>query len=188
MPRTEPRTRARRTRGFTLLEIMVALVVSAAAIGGAHALFGLLADLSALVGDVRDDGARRSNGERLLRDLLLSAEAGADPTATFAGTSQDARFDSWCLTSRGWSERCFATLRLVVDPQQPDTSDVLAALSTGEQLSLWRASAQATLGYLEDESFGGTWMPSWGPGVRAPLALGILSPRDTIVLRVGVAR
>jgi hypothetical protein len=41
------------------------------------------------------------------------------------------------------------------------------------------------LRYLKDASTRGTWFRSWGTGISAPIAIGVIVDRDTLILRIG---
>lgn len=188
MRRAEPLRARRRQRGFTLLELMVGLVVGAAAIAGTQTLFGVLVDHSARIRQVSEESARRANGDHVLRTLLLSAEVGADPQATFEGSLHAIRFETWCLVPSGFSERCVAELLFVPDSSRAEVSEIRAKLSTGEEVTVAALGRPARFAYLEDAAFGGSWTASWESSVRGPQAVGIITLADTVVYRVGVAR
>lgn len=174
-----------RMRAFTLVELLVALVVGGVAILGARSVLGALADHAGRVSDAAADADRVANGERLLRALVGNLEIGTTEDATFSGNEREARFTTWCPTPSGWQERC--SVRLVVIP--PDSagaaSVVAGVLPTGEVLPLLEGTAVQRIRYLRDAANGGTWFHTWGAGITAPLAIGIMTDRDTVIVRIG---
>lgn len=171
-----------RRHGFTVLEVIVALVVSAIVILGARTLVERLDDGARriLAGAVRTDA--KANGDRMLRDLALRLEVGTAEAGHFGGEPETAVFTSWCDVPRGWRERCLVTVTIV--PGR-DRDTIRVATSTGLRFVALDAPAPAALRYLNDSRAGGQWFQSWGAGITAPLAIGIASPRDTTILRVG---
>jgi prepilin-type N-terminal cleavage/methylation domain-containing protein len=169
-------------RGFTLVELVVALAIAGGILVGARILLEeLAADADALVAAAAEADAE-ANAERSLRELVVRLEVGTDDARRFSGDERAARFTSWCDVPRGWLERC--TVILAVDRE--GTEPVLAAMqSTGDVLVLRRGFTSATLRYLGDAARGGTWFRSWGESITAPLAIGIVFDRDTLILRIG---
>ena len=171
--------------GFTLVELLVAVAASGLVLLAARqVLGGLEDDVRRLERHVAEADAT-ANGERALRALvgrLDLSEAGTDPMRGFGGDSIAVAFSSWCERPAGWLERCAVTLRLVSDSGQVGLQ---AQLSTGETLVLWRANSEAAVRYLDSPAQGGRWLHVWGRGTRAPLALGLVTARDTTILRIG---
>lgn len=169
-------------RGFTLIEVVLALVIAGTVVLSARMLLEELADdAQAIVAHASGVDAR-ANAERELRELVLRLEVGTDGARRFAGDERAARFTSWCDMPRGWQERCTVTLAVDREGREP----VLAAsLSTGEMLVLRRGFATGSLRYLGDAARGGTWFRSWGESITAPFAIGIVLDADTLILRIG---
>jgi len=161
---------------------MVALVVSAVLLLGARILLGELGDDAHRITDAATRADRDANAERVLRSLLARLEVGTDSTRTFGGDERVAHFTTWCDVPAGWQERCQAALAL-------DTADgelaLTAALSTGESLVLRRGFHAGAFRYLSDAAMGGTWFREWGTGLTAPIALGVILDRDTLIVRIG---
>ena len=169
-------------RGFTLVEVIVALVVSAIAVLGARLLLERVGDATALIVREATASDAKANGERMLRDLVSRLETGTSDVGPFVGSSDSARFTSWCDVPRGWRERCAVSLTV----RPGDARDTLiVSTSTGLAFSALDAPAPLELRYLNDVRAGGMWFSSWGAGITAPLAIGIAGARDTIILRVG---
>jgi prepilin-type N-terminal cleavage/methylation domain-containing protein len=171
-----------RRRGFTLIEVLVALAIAGSIVVTARMLLEELADDADRLVARATDADARANAERALRELVLRLEVGTDHARRFAGDERVARFTSWCDVPRGWQERCMVTL--AVDREGAEA--VLAAsLSTGELLVIRRGLANARLRYLGDAARGGTWFRSWGESITAPLAIAVVFDADTLILRIG---
>src|SRR5689334_15918905 len=102
-------TSARPATGFTLLEVMVALVIGGMAVAGAAALLGVLGERAQAVerAGARADGD--ANAERVLRLLVANLNL-PDTTRSFAGDPNTVGFRSWCETPAGWLDRCAVRL------------------------------------------------------------------------------
>ena len=173
-------------RGFTLVEVMVALVVGAVVLTSARALF---VEIAAGVGRVTSqarEADETANAERLLRALTVRLEVGTDSTRQFGGDERAAHFTSWCDMPSGWQERCPVTISF-------DTLDGRVALRMvhGGRASVVvvRGLSDGSLRYLGTAADGGTWFRSWGTGPTAPLAIGAICRTDarvdTLILRIG---
>lgn len=174
--------RDRRARAaFTLVEVLVALVIGALVVLGARVLLEGLSEgaTRTIAAAARVD--REANGEMLLRDLAGRLEVGTSDSARFAGGPTWTTFDSWCDTPGGWQERCRVTLLVHVDP----SGSSLVALAAGDSVALLHRDALLELRYLDDPRAGGRWFVSWGEGITAPLALGVVAGDDTLIVRIG---
>jgi hypothetical protein len=171
-----------------LLEVVVALTVGAMVIVGARAVLATIADQERMLAANDEAQTRSTNGGQLLRRLLLHARAGSERDATFSGSATEISVDTWCLTPRGWSERCRVRLALAPATSESNVSSVVAHLSSGERLILKRVSTSARFAYLERTARGGLWISNWGPSAESPHAVGILGPSDTLIFRAGKPR
>jgi prepilin-type N-terminal cleavage/methylation domain-containing protein len=170
-------------RGFTLVEVMVALAVSGVVLLGARQLFGVVASAAERVPSAASAMDNRRNRERLLRELLGRVEVGTDSTRTYSGDGTLTRFISWCPAAGGWLERC--TVELAFTPR--GDSVALEAGWSGRRFTVHTGSPPARFLYLRSAANGGAWLPRWGDAaISAPLALIVILGRDTLFLRVGV--
>lgn len=178
------RPAALRTRaGATLLELMLALALAGLLLLGVL----LLVDQASGAGRVLTRHAAttdgEANGDRLLRKLIARAESSADSLRMFFGAPDRSSFDSWCDRPAGWPERCRVTLMLV---EQPDRTVVTGTFATGETFPLRVVRGRATFRYFGRGASGEhEWLTMWGRSIRLPVAVGIVTVGDTIVLRVG---
>ena len=177
--------RARR-QGFTLLELIAALSLMGFVMIGGIMLIDGLNDSAARIGEDGKRAARDGNGQRLLARLLLDATSTTDTTKKFRGDSLSVGFWTSCEASGGWTAPCHVTLAI---DQRPDTSAVLATLSTGESFSLRRQPGRAALRYYDPTSPNDTvWLNHWASSVTLPTAVGLVLTTDTIVYPVSIAR
>lgn len=176
--------RTGRSAGFTLVEVMVALVVIGVVVVGARTMLGQIADDADRITDAAADGDREANAEALLRAVAGRLEVSAVPGTDrgFEGEPQGARFHSWCEVPDGWLERCEASLGFI----QLEGEPVLALrLSTGELVPLRRGFRAGHIAYLRDAGNGGAWIARWGASITAPLALALIVDDDTTLVRIG---
>lgn len=173
---------ARERCGFTLVEVMVALLVSGVVVLGARMMLEQLGDEATRILRYAAHTDRDANAERQLRALTRRLEIATTASSEFGGDEQSAHFSSWCDVPGGWQERCAVTLAVDV---QSEKHMLVARLSTGEELIVRDRFERCELRYLKDASVGGTWFRSWGTGISAPIAIGVIVDRDTLILRIG---
>lgn len=175
------RTSARRA-GFTLPELMVALVVSGLVLLGARATVEAVQGLSARSAEAARASDRLRNGERMLRGLVQGITTGEDEASHFAGEQASARFLSRCDAPAGWTEPC--AVRLAVE-RRDSLLVLVARVGSATPVVLLRANERLELGYLHDASEGGQWFRSWGSSIVAPIAIGIQRDEELLILPVG---
>lgn len=170
--------------GFTLVEVMVALVVMGVVLVGARTMLGQIADDADRITAATTNADREANAEGLLRTIAGRLDVSPVPgrEVRFEGEPQGMRFASWCEVPDGWLERCDASLGFI----QLEGENVLALrLSTGEMVPLRRGFGAGELVYLRDAAAGGEWVRSWGASITAPLAVGVVVDGDTTLVAIG---
>lgn len=169
--------------GVALIELVLALTLCGLLFLGARLMVDAAGDAGTRFTRHARTADAEANGDRLLRALVTNAEAVSDTTRPFAGSPEEASFESWCDRPAGWSERCRVALSLDL---RGDTTRVVAAVSTGEQLVLRACRGRCTLRYYgPGERAEPAWLVNWGVSITAPYAIGIVSEGDTLVLRLG---
>ena len=165
-----------RRRGFTILELMVALALSAGVLLAGRAL----TEQVAAVGDTIATNTAIADSSRVrarsLRAIVRNIAIGADSLSNFSGDARTAKFVSWCTGGDVLRERCAVTLTV---------DSVVTLTDSSASLVLLRDTVPGVLRYLGDARDGGHWYRSWGPGIVLPIAIGIVFRADTTVLRVG---
>jgi prepilin-type N-terminal cleavage/methylation domain-containing protein len=176
------------TRGFTLIEVLVALAVGAVVVLGARLMLEGAADGGRRIARVAQGMDRDANAERLLRTTVASLEWGSaeEGGARFGGDEREARFTSWCDAPGGWQERCDVSIAVTFDSSATHVAGSLSLSRVGaEPVQIRDGFTHGALRYLADARDGGHWITKWDAGLAAPLAIGVILDRDTLVLRVG---
>jgi len=168
--------------GFTLIEVLIALVVSAMVTLGARSLLEATSEHVLRVTRTARRIDADANGERLLHTLVSQIEVASPIDSTFGGDERSVHFASWCNVPRGWLERCRVELTF---EQIVDGFVVTAKLSTGEIVVVRRGRTADGLRYLIDPADGGKWLRQWPNSSTPPLAVGIVIDRDTLIARIG---
>jgi prepilin-type N-terminal cleavage/methylation domain-containing protein len=158
----------RSTAGFTLIEVLLALVIAGSAALLAHALFSAAVDGSRDLRLARAALDRDSNVRRFLDATFLSVETGTSP---FTGDPDQMRFTAWVPTSDGWFEPRDILLSLhdrrLVATGLPPRAIVLADSVT-----------DLGLDYLVEPGAQARWVGGWVSPVSAPLAVRIRVTRE----------
>ena len=165
-------------RGFTLVELMVALVITA--------LVALLAagTFSAAVGGVYRIRAERiaqdraANSRRWLAAAFLSLEVGQQGSRQFDGHPTRASFTTWLPAPGGWMERADVTLTRIGD-------SLVATVAGAPPVVLADSVRSIDLDYLLQPGAESRWASDWVSPVSAPLAVRLRVERadvtDTIL-------
>lgn len=178
--------RARQRFGFTLLEIVLAMSITALVVLAAREISERLTTTGRALHRATISAGRRTAGNALLRSLVGQIDVGRDSvmerSALFGGTESWAEFLSWCQRGN-WEEHCSVHLQLV-----PSASGVVilrANISSIGVVDLDSFPTPVAFRYLLDASNSGRWMNRWSPGPFAPLAIGIVTATDTTILPAG---
>jgi prepilin-type N-terminal cleavage/methylation domain-containing protein len=168
--------------GFTLIEVLVALIVSGMVVAAAAGFLTGLADRAQAIDRAAIQVDRQANADRLLHQVVANIEAGADSTPGLVGNSTAASVQTWCETTRGWLDRCAAQLRF----ERHDDELVLQLELRGADsaaIEIRRGLTAGRLRYLMNAEASATWMDSWtmlGP----PEAVAVILDADTLLLPI----
>jgi prepilin-type N-terminal cleavage/methylation domain-containing protein len=169
--------------GFTLIEVVVALSISALLLVGARAVLEQLGGHAEAVVGAAAAADREANGQALARALLGRAETNPDAGRRFDGTEAGVRFHTSCDVPAGWLERCEATLGFIA---AGGGAPVLAVEAGGaDPQPLRRGFRDGKLIYLGDPANGGAWVRNWASAVETPFAVGVVIDGDTLVVPIG---
>lgn len=161
----------RRPGGFTLVEILLALLVAGTAALVAHGLFSAAVDGSSDLRAARSSLDRASNIRRFLGATFMSLETGADAADPFVGERDRVRFTAWLETPDGWFERRPVILALRAD-------HFVASVGSEPPLVLADSVAELELDYLVTPGADAHWVGEWISPVSAPLAVRIRLTRQ----------
>lgn len=151
-------------RGFTLIEVLVALTIGAVVVLLAHQIFGAIAAQGHTLAEARATLDRSSNARRWLAATFLSLDVGTEGAAGFDGRADHVAFSAWLLTPDGWFERRQVALG------RNDTR-LVATFTPGTPLSLMDSVADVQLDYLLEPGAESRWLREWISPVSAPVAI-----------------
>jgi prepilin-type N-terminal cleavage/methylation domain-containing protein len=172
----------RTRRGFTLMEMIVAIAIAALIMVAARALFDVLGVQARLLITTSRAADAEMNGDRMLRQLVSQIEIATDDSIGVAGLPDVVRFRSQCYSARGWHEPCH--VQLSIEPTDRGGS-LTVSLSMGRTYTIEGRAHPKALIYLKSAAIGGDWRVAWKEPFAVPLAIGIVFPSDTLLLRVG---
>lgn len=153
-----------RVRGFTLIELAVALTVAGLAMLVAARIVSGASDAARRIGFEASRMDRRANSRRWLSAALLSLDVGRPGAVPFDGGPRAVRFSAWLETPRGWFERQVVTVRL-------DSGAIVAATGDGATLPLIEGASGLAFDYLLVPGDASRWAPAWSSPVTAPIAV-----------------
>ena len=108
--RAEPALQGRDRRGFTLIEVLVALAIGALVVLLAHQLFATVVNRGRTLLAARQSLDRTMNARRWLAATFLSLDVGMESAGGFDGRVDRMAFAAWQRTADGWFERRRITL------------------------------------------------------------------------------
>lgn len=164
-------------RAFTLIEVLVALALTGLVAVGVRDLYEMLNQAETRVTRETEILDSDANARRFLTSLAGSVDMTG---AGFVGDSASVQFTSWCMTSNGWLERREVILRI-----SEDDSRLLVVGPSGDTVHVLGAGKLLQFRYLVPLESEVIWSPTWFSPISAPQAIGLVSPRDTIILRIG---
>jgi prepilin-type N-terminal cleavage/methylation domain-containing protein len=156
-------------RGFTLLELMVGLLVSAVAIAIVARSFGMVSATADALARRREESTRHSNARRWLSEALGSVEAGTDSTGVFDGRPDRLHCSTWIMGPGGWPER--TTLDLWLD------RGVLRGTTHLGGVVLANSVVGVTFDYLLEPGKESSWVQRWESPVSTPFGIRIRTLR-----------
>jgi prepilin-type N-terminal cleavage/methylation domain-containing protein len=172
----------RRREGFTLLELIVALLLIGGAMLGAVLLLDQLADGAKRI--ARDGAAtsRGANGARLLFRLLADATRNDDSTKRFTGDDHSVTLWTLCEVPGGWREPCRATVAI---DNRGDSSAIVLRLDAGGSFALRAHPGRGELRYYDPtRSRDSVWLAHWSSNATLPQAVAVVAGGDTTVIPV----
>jgi prepilin-type N-terminal cleavage/methylation domain-containing protein len=151
-----------RARGFTLIEVMLALTLSALVVLLAHRIFSGVVDGSTRLREARTALDRDANARRFLEEAFGSLDVGTEGAGGFAGHPERVEFATWQRVPGGWLER----QRMVLGVEQ----GTLVARGD-EAIALRDSVAGVAFDYLLEPGANATWVREWISPVSAPVAV-----------------
>jgi prepilin-type N-terminal cleavage/methylation domain-containing protein len=185
-------------RGFTLVEVLVALAVGTAVVLLAHRTLLEASAIGSGVAQRRQAHDRLMNARRFLIQVFGSLEVGSVANSGFWGTTDAVAFTAWLPDESGASIRrrvsvvlgdvaAAGGVRLVAFVYPREESDGAAAAT--DTLVLMPSVSGLALDYLLDFGADAAWVQEWRSPVTAPLAVRLRvasdSGVDTLLFAIG---
>jgi len=158
--------RGLKQRGFTLIELIVALTIGAVVVLLAHQLFAAVADRGKSLIAARTALDHTANARRWLDAAFLSLDVGTDGASGFEGRADHVLFTTWLLTPDGWFER-----RIVSLARQDER--LVATVTPGQTVALNDSVTDVAFEYLLEAGEESRWVREWVSPVSAPVAVRI---------------
>lgn len=186
-----------RRAGFTLIEVLVALVVASLVVLLAHRTYGEVAGLSGRIAEHRLAHDRAMNARRLLAAAFGSLDVAVAQNAGFEGREGKVTFTSWRADAAGTWRRVRVQV-LLIAPQDADSARLVAVLTpvvphgaaAGDTLVLDPSATGLALDYLLDFGADAAWVRQWLSPVSAPVGVRLRIGRagggvDTLLFAIG---
>lgn len=159
-------------RGFTLVEVIVAIVLTGVVLSVAAGFVGAVGPLAESAGEAGLDAARLGNTHATVRELVAAMDLGIEGGGTFSGRTDEARFWAWYRDPRAGARPLAVVLR---------ASGSIVTVEA-EQMRLHLAFDDAVaLAYHA----GGQWRTEWVSGTTLPAAIRLASSSDTVTYWTG---
>lgn len=173
-----------RPRGFTLVEVLVALTLGALVVLLAHRTLAQASDLSERLAAARERHDRAMNARRFLGEAFGSLDVGAGPNAGFDGKGSSVRFVTWRPNLLGVPEREHVTIEA--------GATGLQAVAGRDTLVLVPGARAVAFDYLLDFGADAGWVRGWSSAASAPLAVRLrvqlaepVGAVDTLLFAIG---
>lgn len=152
----------RHRSGFTLVEVLIGLTLSALVVMIAHGLFSQAGLLAISTAEEVQRADRLANGRRFLRAAFQASVVG-DSGTRFEGDPASVYFTTWALGSR-----------LAAHPRSLTISvhdSVLVAISPSDTLLLANGVLTVTIEYLTEQGATSKWLPEWRSVTTLPVGI-----------------
>jgi len=165
-------------RGFTLVELIVALTIGTLVVLMVHRIVGQIVDQANAVIESRERLDHEMNGRRMVSALIENTDMTAEE-GEFIGYPHRVSFVSWFLDERGRWRRDRITIAAGFD------STLLVMGLADEPYAVLPGVRWLSVEYLRE----GTWLPEWISKAHPPSAVRIRIGRslsiDTLLSVVG---
>ena len=151
-------------RGFTLVELLVALTIGSLVLLLAHELFSAVAGQGRTLTEARAVLDRSVNARRWLDATFLSLDVGTEGASGFEGRADRATFSAWLVTPDGWFERRMVSL-------ERGERGLVASVTPGNPILLMDSVQDVSFDYLLEPGAESRWVREWISPVSAPVAV-----------------
>lgn len=159
-------------RGFTLIEVIVAVVLTGMVLTIASGFVGALAAIADSAAAAGPDAARRGNGHAILRDLFATMDLGTSAGGTFVGTPDRVEFSAWVADPFTGASPVAVVVTVRGDRIDVEAGDVAFAVVLDR-------------GASTEYFVGGGWRSEWASGTTLPSAIRYGSGSGALIYWIG---
>jgi prepilin-type N-terminal cleavage/methylation domain-containing protein len=172
----------RNRRGFTLVELLVALSIGAAVVLMAHRITSAVLESSGWTERARLAADREANARRVLTTLVGSVDVVTRHADEFRGEPHRVAFTAWCDDEYGWPIR----RRVMIEATE---GDLTVSGWSDQRVRLLSDVSNFDVDYLLAYGAREQWVGTWISSASAPEALRFRIARtarvDTLLLLIG---
>lgn len=154
----------REPRGFTMVELLVALVIAGLLALTAHGLFSAAVEQARRVTSARAGLDRRENAGRWLAQAVESLDVGKDDPGPFIGANDALEFSTRLPAPYGWHEPNRVSIR-------QEGGRLVCRLVSGAEIVLADSITAVEFDYLVERGETAPWLGGWTSSVNPPLAI-----------------
>ncbi len=150
-------------RGFTLIEVVVAVAITGVVVLAIGPLFGNSTTIVSRLDRARTDLDQSMNAVRWSQEAFTAVEVGRPGDVPFLGNAHELRFTAWLPTADGWPEQQVVHLTR-------KGPKVVAEVKLG-MIALWPDVVRLDIDYLLVPGETSRWEDRWESPLAAPAAV-----------------
>jgi prepilin-type N-terminal cleavage/methylation domain-containing protein len=158
------RTTTAARSGFTLVELVVAVSLTAMLALLAHRILTIVLDGRRSLLSQRGITEREATGQRWLASAFLSLEVGQPDDLPFEGGRDAVAFSGWLMSANGWMEREHIKLSV-------NSGTLVLATASGRRIELADSVQSLSVDYLLTPGADTKWAAEWISPTTAPVAI-----------------
>lgn len=169
-------------KGTMLLEVIVALAIASMVLVAGGMALRAVAIANAASARRAAAQTHTRNAEMLVRTLVRLVVP-PDSTSLVYGARTALRFATRCMTANGWTEPCLASIQSTASDS--DHAAGAFRIEHGSAETVYLGAGVGTIRYLVDARHGGVWLDVWPDSTRIPIAIGLETAGQSLLVPMG---